>query len=152
MLLKATRLLTKDERDVQRMFRRMVFNVLARNRDDHSKNHAFMLNREGVWAPTPAYDLTFSLGPGGEHNMAVAGEGRNPGYEHIMSEADAAGIDRPAAQRIFEEVKAAVDAWPDLAQEAGMSERRTAELDHILNDRGRAPRDDVEALDRHILK
>lgn len=145
MLLKATRLLTKDERQVQRMFGRMVFNVLARNRDDHSKNHAFMFGRDGVWVPTPAYDLTFSLGPGGEHNMAVAGEGRNPGRGHIMSEAKAAGIDQVAAQRIFDEVRGAVDDWPRFAGEAGLSERRTAELDHMLNDRGPGPRQQIEA-------
>jgi len=145
MLLKATRLLTKDERHVQRMFARMVFNVLARNRDDHSKNHAFMFGRDGIWAPTPAYDLTFSLGPGGEHNLAVAGEGRNPGHEHITSEAKAAGLDPGVAQRIFDEVKAAVDAWPRFAEQAGLSQRRMAELDRLLNGRGPALGHDVEA-------
>jgi serine/threonine-protein kinase HipA len=77
-LLKVTRLLTKDERHVRQMFRRMAFNVLARNRDDHSRNHAFLLASDSTWHPTPAYDLTLSEGPGGEHSLAVNGEGRRP--------------------------------------------------------------------------
>ncbi|MEO9228412.1 MAG: type II toxin-antitoxin system HipA family toxin [Devosia sp.] len=139
-LLKATRLLTRDERHVERMFGRMVFNVLARNRDDHSKNHAFQRDSDGTWSLTPAYDLTFSLGPGGEHNMAIAGEGRNPGHRHIMQEAKAAGVNAATAQSIYDEVKAAVDAWPSFAETAGLSQQRTAELDTLLNDRGPAPK------------
>lgn len=139
-LLKATRLLTKDERHVERMFARMVFNVLARNRDDHAKNHAFQMDASGIWTPTPAYDLTFSRGPGGEHNMAIDGEGRNPGRKHIMAEAQRAGITSARGEAVFEEVKAAVTNWPSFAEDAGMSEPRTSELDFILNGRGRAQR------------
>lgn len=137
-LLKATRLLTKDERHVERMFARMVFNVLARNRDDHAKNHAFQMDSSRSWSPTPAYDLTFSQGPGGEHNMAIDGEGRNPGRKHIMAEAQRAGITPARAEAMFEEVKAAVANWPSFADDAGLSEKRASELDLILNGRGRA--------------
>lgn len=145
MLLKATRLLTRDQRHVERMFRRMAFNVLARNRDDHSKNHAFQMDAAGTWSPTPAYDLTFSIGPGGEHNMAIAGEGRTPGRGHVLEEARTAGIKVSAATEIIDEVREAVDAWPRFAEEAGLSQRRTAELDFVLNDRGVPPKDDVKA-------
>ena len=142
-LLKATRLLTKDERHVERVFARMVFNVLARNRDDHAKNHAFQMGSSGIWAPTPAYDLTFSTGPGGEHNMAIDGEGRNPDRKHIMAEAQRAGITPGRANAVFEEVKAAVATWPAFAEAAGLSEQRASELDFVLNGRGRAPTDTV---------
>lgn len=145
MLLKATRLLTRDERHVERMFRRMVFNVVARNRDDHSKNHAFQMDAPGAWSPTPAYDLTFSIGPGGEHNMTIAGEGRTPDRGHILEEARIAGIKENAAAAIIDEVRGAVDAWPRFAEDAGLSQRRTAELDFILNDRGPPPRGEVIA-------
>ncbi len=131
-LLKATRLLTRDERHVETMVRRMMLNVLARNRDDHSKNHAFLMDREGHWAPSPAYDLTFSSGPGGEHNMAVAGEGRNPGRSHLMIEARAAGLTAARAEQIFDAVKVAIEGWQDFAEEAGLSEERTAELAAFL--------------------
>nr|NJM04738.1 HipA domain-containing protein [Desulfobacula sp.] len=62
----------------------MIFNVMANNRDDHVKNFAFMIDTKKEWTLTPAYDLTFSKGPGGEHSMSIAGEGgssrqkRNP--------------------------------------------------------------------------
>src|SRR6185295_14013196 len=57
-LLKVTRRLTRDERAVAEMFRRACFNVFARNRDDHTRNFAFVMNEQGVWKPSPAYDLT----------------------------------------------------------------------------------------------
>lgn len=65
-LLKTTRILTKNQTDVAAAFRLMVFNILAHNRDDHVKNFAFMLNDHNEWRLTPAYDLTFAHGPGGE--------------------------------------------------------------------------------------
>ena len=65
------------------MFRRACFNVFAHNRDDHSRNFAFMMDDKGSWTPSPAYDLTFSDGPGGEHTTLVAKEGRNPGIDHL---------------------------------------------------------------------
>ncbi len=78
LLLRITRLLTRDAKAVAQVFRRMAFNVFAHNRDDHAKNHAFMMDADGTWTPAPAYDLTFSTGPAGEHNLTLAGEGRNP--------------------------------------------------------------------------
>ncbi|OYW76255.1 MAG: hypothetical protein B7Z26_10740 [Asticcacaulis sp. 32-58-5] len=137
-LLKATRQLTRDERYVKQMFRRMVFNVLARNRDDHAKNHAFLMDQVGNWQPTPAYDITFSNGPGGEHNLTIAGEGRNPGLAHIMAEAKSSGVKQLDAEEAYEAVREAVGRWPEFAADAGLSDRRSAELNFILNGRGSA--------------
>jgi serine/threonine-protein kinase HipA len=134
-LLKVTRLLTRDERNVQQMFVRMVFNVLARNRDDHSKNHAFLMAADGTWRPTPAYDLTLSEGPGGEHNVAIDGEGKNPTEKNIMAVAERASIPKAEARQILEQVRAAVDKWPEHARLAGLSTRRATEIDHLLNKR-----------------
>jgi serine/threonine-protein kinase HipA len=74
--LRATRLLTKDEREVEKAFERAVFNVVFHNRDDHSKNFSYRLGRDRQWRLAPAYDLTYNIGPGGEHQMDVCGEGR----------------------------------------------------------------------------
>jgi serine/threonine-protein kinase HipA len=60
-LLGVTRELTRSEAYVEEMYRRVCFNVFARNRDDHAKNHAFLMDETGSWAPSPAYDLTFSF-------------------------------------------------------------------------------------------
>ena len=140
-LLKVVRVLTRDGTHVQQVFRRMAFNVLARNRDDHSKNHAFEMGLEGNWKPSPAYDLTLSAGPNGQHSLAVSGEGRDPGYKHISEVAVRASIPKGDAEAIFQEVKAAVDNWPSYAEQAELSEKRMAEIDYLLNRRGRQPKE-----------
>lgn len=83
-LLTLTSMLTRDIREVEKMYRLAVFNVLAHNRDDHSKNFSFLMDAAGRWKRSPAYDLTFSSGPGGEQSTMVMGEGRNPGVEHLI--------------------------------------------------------------------
>ena len=75
-LMKVTSALTRNHQDVRQVFRRMVFNIAAHNRDDHAKNFAFIMNPRGEWSLSPAYDLGFAPGPGGEHTMTVLGEGR----------------------------------------------------------------------------
>jgi serine/threonine-protein kinase HipA len=143
-LLKVVRTLTRQEAHVHQVFRRMVFNVVARNRDDHSKNHAFEMGPDGIWKPTPAYDLTLSGGPGGQHSLAVAGEGKDPGYKHVLEEAERASISKGDAEAIYQQVLTAVDKWPSFADEAKLSEKRMEEVDYLLNRRGRQPKQEVE--------
>ncbi len=133
LLLRITRLLTRDAKAVAQVFRRMAFNVFAHNRDDHAKNHAFLMDADGTWTPAPAYDLTFSTGPAGEHNLTLAGEGRNPGQNEIMRVAADAAIPKAEAKAIVDEVREAVARWPECAAVAGLSERRTSEIDAVLN-------------------
>jgi serine/threonine-protein kinase HipA len=132
--------LTKNEKHVRQMFLRMVFNVLAHDRDDHAKNHAYLMNAGGDWSPTPAYDITYSAGPAGEHNLAVAGEGRNPDLPHILTVANDAGIAEAAAREIFEHVRMVVQGWRSYADQAGLSPRRAVAIDRALNGRRLAPR------------
>lgn len=139
-LLNVTRLLTRDERHVSQMFRRMVFNVLARNRDDHSKNHAFLMGADRQWRPTPAYDVTFSIGPGGEHNLTIGGEGRNPGHGNILAEAQRSGVRTSEAEDVYSIVRNVVKKWPEFAAAAGLSARRTTEIDQVVNRRSSAPK------------
>jgi serine/threonine-protein kinase HipA len=121
-LLKATSLLTRNHQDVLQAFRRTAFNVLAHNRDDHVKNSAFRLDdTTGEWGLTPAYDLLFSAGPGGEHTMTLAGEGRNPGRPHMLRLTEQADVSKREAVAILGEVQAAVTHWPDYAAQAGVS-------------------------------
>jgi serine/threonine-protein kinase HipA len=121
-LLKVTAALTKDQRAVAEMFRRMVFNVTAHNRDDHVKNFSFLYDIEDrKWRVSPAYDLTFAEGPGGEHSMTVDGAGRVPDLGNIMAVARSGGIGEKVARRIVSEVTAAVSEWERFADEAGVS-------------------------------
>lgn len=132
-LHKLTHIMTRDATEVLKMFRNMVFNVYARNRDDHAKNHAFLMDGNGRWSLAPAYDLTFSSGPGGEHSTAIAGEGRNPGMSHLLAVSRGASISDQDAREVIEQVRAAVDRWPEFAGEVQLSRTRTAELDKFLN-------------------
>lgn len=120
-LLKVTARLTRNHADVLRAFRLAAFNVAAHNRDDHVKNFAFLLDdATGDWCLSPAYDLTFSHGPGGEHSLTVAGEGRRPGSGDLARLAAGAGIPPREAGAIVEEVRAAVARWDVHAAAAGV--------------------------------
>ena len=86
-------MLTRNHQEVLRAFRCMVFNVLAHNRDGHVKNFALILNdATGDWALTPACDLLYTSGPGGQHTMTQAGEGKNPDRTHMLHLAAQAGV------------------------------------------------------------
>ncbi|MGO4134019.1 type II toxin-antitoxin system HipA family toxin [Rhizobium brockwellii] len=132
-LHKLTLMMTRDSSEVLRMFRRMVFNVYARNRDDHAKNHAFLMNADGRWILSPAYDLTFSSGPGGEHSVDIAGEGRNPDMKHLLTVSKQASISDQDARDVIDQVRTAIEGWQQFAEKAGLSKSRTTELDRILN-------------------
>jgi len=137
-LLKVTRKLTRNEAAVAEMFRRACFNVFAHNRDDHSRNFAFLMTERGAWRPSPAYDLTFAAGPGGEHTMLVTGEGRAPGAAHLLSLARAAELKRP--QQIIDEVRTAVRRFPTFADRAGVPARLSRTVARALGLSNRAPR------------
>jgi len=96
-LLRLTRLMTKDQREVEKAFLQCVFNVTFNNRDDHAKNFSFLLDAKKNWKLSPAYDLTFNSGPGGEHQMDICGEGKNPSKEHLLHLASKTGIDKKKA-------------------------------------------------------
>jgi serine/threonine-protein kinase HipA len=132
-LHKLTLMMTRDSSEVLRMFRRMVFNVYARNRDDHAKNHAFLMNADGRWILSPAYDLTFSSGPGGEHSVDIAGEGRSPDMKHLLTVSRQASISDQDARDVIDQVRTAIEGWQQFAEKAGLSKSRTTELDRILN-------------------
>jgi len=131
-LMKITRVLTKNQTDVNAAFRLMVFNILAHNRDDHVKNFSFMLNENNEWRLAPAYDLTFTYGPGGEHTMTVAGESRAPGRIHILRIAEGAGISKKQAAEIIDEVASALTEWQRFAEEAGISRKIAARISSTL--------------------
>nr|QQZ51606.1 HipA domain-containing protein [Phenylobacterium glaciei] len=76
--LRATHAITRHAEDVAAAYRRTVFNVLACNRDDHTRQHSFLMSERGDWRLAPAYDLTFSAGPGGEHYLDIEGKADIP--------------------------------------------------------------------------
>jgi serine/threonine-protein kinase HipA len=101
-LLRATRLLTHDAREVDKAYVRAVFNALFHNRDDHPKNFAWCLNRDRRWLLAPAFDLTFSAGPAGQHHMDYCGEGSAISSAHLLRLAEEGGVDKRFAQQSIE--------------------------------------------------
>jgi len=121
-LLTLTGQLTRDIREVEKMYRLAVFNVLAHNRDDHAKNFSFLMDDKGEWKLSPAYDLTFSNGPGGEQSTMVMGEGRNPGEKQLIKLGLEAGLSKVLAEESLAQTKAALGQWKSLAKEYCISQ------------------------------
>lgn len=103
-LLRLTRRMTADEREVLHAYERCVFNVVFNNRDDHSKNFSFLLGSDDRWYLSPAYDLSYCEGPNGEHQMDVCGEAREPARKHLLELAAKAGVLERAAVAVIERI------------------------------------------------
>ena len=130
LLLRVAQRLTKQRVEVEKAFRLACFNVLAKNRDDHAKNFAFVMTNLNEWVLSPAYDLTLSSGPNGEHSTTVLGEGREPGISNLMDLGQAFNI--KTAAEIIDEVRSGIAQWRHFALEAGLTPARVKEIDIIL--------------------
>ena len=126
-----TSVLTKDVREVEKMYRLAVFNVLAHNRDDHGKNVSFLMDESGLWKISPAYDLTFSAGPGGEHSTTVMGAGR-PTKTHLRKLGEHAGISHSLSEQIIDQTRSALSRWPHLAHTYGVSSSRIKRISSVI--------------------
>ncbi len=120
--------LTKDIRCVKALFARAVFNVMAHNRDDHARNFAFVMDANGTWSLSPAYDLMFSEGPGGHHTMTVAGEGNVPRMEHFEKLGKMASLGPEDIAEVVEAVSTAVKKWPKWAEQAGLPRKEAQKI------------------------
>jgi len=112
--------------DIEQQFRRMVFNIVARNQDDHVKNIAFLMNQRGQWALAPAFDLTYSYNPSGtwtaRHQMTLNGKRDGFTLADFKQCAHTAMMKRGRSDRIVAEVTAAVARWPEFAAAANVAE------------------------------
>lgn len=111
---------------VEEQFRRMVFNIVARNQDDHVKNLAFLMNQQGEWSLAPAFDVTYSYKPSGSvtatHQMTLNGKRDGFTLADFEACARAALMKRGRAAAILEEVLSAAKQWPQLAAEARLKD------------------------------
>ncbi len=111
---------------VEQLFRRMVFNVVARNQDDHVKNIAFLMDRSGAWELAPAYDVTWAWKPENpwldSHQMSI--NGRRDGFTvaDLREVARVGSLKQGRAEGILGEVVEAVEHWPAIAEETGVDE------------------------------
>ena len=117
-------------KDTIQLYRRMVFNVIARNHDDHTKNFSFLMDKQGRWTMAPAYDLCYSYKPGGrwigQHQLSLNGKHDDFTRQDLLTVGQKMGI-RSCAE-IFDEVHYAISLWPKVAQECGV---RTSHLKEI---------------------
>jgi serine/threonine-protein kinase HipA len=101
----------------------MVFNVIARNQDDHTKNIAFLMDKQGEWSLAPAFDMIYAYNPDGawtsRHQMTINGKRDEFSIEDLDAVAELFHI--RAARDCVSEVRDAVDRWPDFARDSGVS-------------------------------
>ncbi len=111
-------------------FRRMVFNIIARNQDDHTKNIAFLMGRDGKWRLAPAFDLTYSHNPAGrwtnQHQMTINGKLDNFRLADLIAVGES--ISLPKSREIIREIIEAVSNWPKYAELAGLLPERIKEI------------------------
>lgn len=122
---------------VHEVFRRMVFNVLTYNHDDHTKNFAFMMNPQGEWSLTPAYDVTYAFDPTGkwtrQHQMSVFGKNDQISMAELLTAGEQADIKAHHAQQIINQIKHAVGKWPEFAKRAGLDLKTSNVLLKLLD-------------------
>jgi serine/threonine-protein kinase HipA len=90
------------------------------------------MDQKGNWIVSPAYDLTFSSGPAGEHSTMIMGEGKNPTKKHLLKLAGTVGIKQDKALEIIDQVLAALKKWDDFATEVGVSKLQTKNIGEAL--------------------
>ena len=129
--LMVMRKLRLSKKEAIQQFRRMVFNVVATNLDDHTKNIAFLMDQQGRWSLSPAFDVTYAYNPKGkwthQHQMSINGKQRGLEREDLIAVGKSISLSKPG--RLIDEVVDAVAMWPGFANEAGVSPS-------IVRDRG----------------
>ena len=133
-LVLLARIVTGDRRECAAMFTLAVFNVLAHNRDDHARQFSFVMDRDGSWKLAPAYDLTWSPGPGGRHSTSVLGHGSDVTRECLVELGLKADMERGEASRIIERVEDGVSKWPAFAREYGVGSDSTRAIARSLDE------------------
>ena len=118
--------------DIEEQFRRMVFNVIARNQDDHVKNIAFLMDKQGKWSLSPAFDVMYSYNPSGrwtsKHQMSLNGKRSGFTMGDFKAVAETVSMKRGLAESIVGEVKEVVEQWHEFASQAGVSTKQADQI------------------------
>ncbi|WP_343211457.1 type II toxin-antitoxin system HipA family toxin (plasmid) [Aliisedimentitalea scapharcae] len=117
---------------VEQQYKRAVFNVVARNQDDHVKNISFLMDRSGSWRLSPAYDVAYSYNPSGawtrDHQMSLAGKRNDFDHDDLMEFASNAGLKPARAKQVIEDVATSVARW---SRHAGKAEVEPSDISRI---------------------
>jgi serine/threonine-protein kinase HipA len=134
--LQVMKRLKLSREDIEQQVLRTIFNVIARNQDDHVKNIAFLMNRVGEWKLSPAFDVTYAYDPMGEwtsrHQMSINGKRDSFTRGDLIALAKIAGIKETQANEMIDTVNHAVLDWPMYAEKAGVEEARMEQIQRTL--------------------
>ena len=126
------RRLNLSQAEVEQLFKRMVFNEVAKNYDDHVKNISFLMNRRGKWSLAPAYDMTFSYNPNSiwtsQHQMKINGKRDEIKLEDLIACGKNMDISNKRMKEILKQVADVVSKWPKYAEKAELSEKHMEEI------------------------
>lgn len=118
----------------EQLYRRMVFNVIARNQDDHTKNISFLMDRTGRWQLAPAYDVTYAYDPGNQwtkqHNLSINNKTTGISRADLLKLAKEMNVKQ--AKAIIEQVKDSVSKWPEFAAQAGVTKKQSTAIQKVL--------------------
>ena len=134
MIMRKLRLSRKAQ---LQLYRRMVFNVMARNQDDHTKNIAFLMDQQGEWSLSPAFDMTFSFNPRGswthQHQMSINNKRDQITRDDLLAVARVSDFNN--ADKVINEVQDALKCWPEYADAAKIDVKRMAAIQkqHRIN-------------------
>ncbi|MBW1790169.1 MAG: HipA domain-containing protein [Deltaproteobacteria bacterium] len=121
---------------VEQLFRRMVFNIVARNQDDHVKNIAFLMGKAGQWTLAPAFDVIYAFQPTGlwtsRHQMTLGGKREDFSLDDFKSCARGVSLKRGRAEAILAEVQTVVSRWRDYADETGVAPEHRDAIQNAL--------------------
>jgi len=122
--------------EIEQLFRRMVFNIIARNQDDHVKNISFIMDEEGVWSLSPAYDMTYSYDPENiwmvNHQMTMNGKQDNFSVEDFEQCSKTTLLKRGRARQIIQEVDDVVSHWQDYADNVKVDPKQRDQIQGVL--------------------
>lgn len=120
--------------EAEQMFKRMIFNVIARNCDDHTKNFAFLMDKTGKWKLSPAYDICFAYRPGSvwvsQHNLSINGKRKDFTRQDLLKIADQNSIRYP--EKMINDCIAVVKKWPQYAANFQVDTEKMTAIDNVL--------------------
>lgn len=132
----AIRALGLGQDALDQQFRRALFNIVARNQDDHVKNIAFLMDRTGQWQLAPAFDVSWAFNPSGawtaQHQMSLAGKRDAFTLDDLVGGGKAAGVSKRSVVQMLGEVTQAVSRWPEVASNVGVRSEFIGDVESTL--------------------
>ena len=133
-LFRLTRYLTGNQQDLYELYRRMVFNIIGRNQDDHAKNFAFLMDEKGIWSLSPAYDITYANGTGytKNHQLSLRGKTNDFTKKDLLDIAKLHSLKENIAKEIIEQTIDIFSTFRSRAKELEINEESIVKIEKNL--------------------